>query len=746
MKTIFRHSFSIMLGLSLYSGVLKSQSCGSDIIHSRMMNQSDYKNIYESEQREIYLKTIQNNGIRSSGSNNYCGGVKTIPIVVHVMHLGEMIGSGSNISDAQIQQAIAGLNNYWRNQSATGVVDMEIQFELAKRDTNGNVTNGIVRVNASSVPGYSTVGVTLDPASCPGPIDTDIKQLSFWPVGEYYNVWVISDICQNFGGFANLPFGGWSDGTMIKAEYMTYESIILTHELGHGFNLVHTFNGDNGGANCPEDNDCLIDGDQVCDTPPHTINDCDNVNDCSASGNWDYSRTNFMSYCFYDPMLFTPGQKTRAQLASEGSVRSPLLFSSALVPVGLQREVGIESIETPEFIVCSSLFDAKILVKNYGTTAVQNLTCEVYIDDISMGVFNTNVSIQPGATGLAILQNCPITLGNHQLKITILSVNNQQENSYLANNSLCKEITYSLLENLPFCENYELNELPSYLTVVNPDGVSSWELTNTTGCNETNGVKTMVYNASSYSSVEPTYDEVQFLPINLSNVSSATFDFRIAQIRSVFCNTYLGLQVEASTDCGETFSTELYNKNDAYTILSDCGGPNQCPCTQATPEPLCTVDNLFEPSFDNPWQPSTCNEWRNESVSLNALVGNESVILKFKASKATFIANNIYIDNVCLNVSYNPLNIPSNENKQTLFSIYPNPSSDYYNLNGFVQNDEAINYRLVSSSGQLVKSGKIETKDGRVQSELYLSDLPAGVYVLHLSSKSIFQTLKIIHQ
>jgi hypothetical protein len=746
MKIFSTTSFLIIIGLSICSSVLKSQSCGSDLLHNRMMNKSDYRNIYESEQREIYIKTIHNDGIRSSRSNDFCGGIKTIPIVVHVMHLGETIGIGSNISDAQIQQGIAGLNNNWRNLSSTGIIDTEIQFEMAKRDPNGNSTNGIVRVNASSVPGYSSVGVTLDPASCPGPIDTDIKQLSFWPVNEYYNVWVINDICQNFAGFANYPFGGWYDGTMIKAEYMTYESKTLTHELGHAFNLAHTFNGDNGGANCPDDNDCLIDGDQVCDTPPHTINDCDDINDCSASGNWSYSRSNFMSYCFNNPMLFTPGQKTRVQLASDGSIRSPLLFSDALVPVGVQREVGIESIETPEYIVCSSLFDAQILVKNLGTTTVQNLTCEVYIDDISLGNFNSNVSIQPGATGLAILQNCPITQGDHRLKITILSVNNQQENSYVGNNTLCKEITFSLLDNLPFCENFELNELPSYLTVVNPDGVSSWELTNTSGCVGTNGSKTMTYNASPYSSIEPTSDEVLFLPINLSNVNNATLDFRIAQIRSTFCNTYLGLQVEASTDCGETFNTELYNKNDAYTILINCGGPNQCPCTQATPQPLHTVSNTFAPSADNPWQPSTCSDWRNESINLNSLVGNESVILRFKANKATFRANNIYIDNVCLNVSYNPLNISANQNKQPLFSIYPNPGFDNYNVYGFVPNGETIIYRLVSSSGQLLKSGKIETKDGRVQSELSLLDQSAGIYILHLSSKSITQTLKIIHQ
>ena len=41
--------------------------------------------------------------------------VYTIPVVVHVIHKGEAVGTGTNISDAQINSAITNLTDTYRN-------------------------------------------------------------------------------------------------------------------------------------------------------------------------------------------------------------------------------------------------------------------------------------------------------------------------------------------------------------------------------------------------------------------------------------------------------------------------------------------------------------------------------------------------------------------------------------------------------------------------------------------------------
>ena len=81
----------------------------------------------------------------------------TIPVVVHVIHSGQALGSGSNISDAQILSQINVLNKDFQRlnsdmsqtppefSSAAGSLD--IQFVLAKQDPNGNATSGVIRVN-----------------------------------------------------------------------------------------------------------------------------------------------------------------------------------------------------------------------------------------------------------------------------------------------------------------------------------------------------------------------------------------------------------------------------------------------------------------------------------------------------------------------------------------------------------------------------------------------------------------------
>lgn len=723
-----------------------AQLCGTDFVHNRLMQNQAYQNRYNQLQESIYRASIDNLNAEKSRSGFNCNSdAKTIPVVVHVMHLGEPEGTGSNISDEQIYQGILGANTYFRNLDGQNILDTEIQIELAKRDPQGNPTNGILRVDASGVPNYAELGVSIDETSCPGgPLSTEIKELSFWPVSDYYNIWVVHDGCQNFGGFANYPFGGWYDGTVILAEYMNFGNIVLAHELGHGLNLKHTFEGDE--LDCPSNTDCLLDGDNVCDTPPHRVDDCGDVNFCTDQGDWTYSRNNIMSYCFYVPNLFTQGQKERMQFTLQQQIRNPLLFSEALIPVAAPLELGLLSIDSPENLVCSSTTDVQLSVKNYGNSPIQNCVFEIFRDGVSTGYYTTSSPIAPNETTNITLANYPVNPGVQLLNVSLVSINNQLQDAYAGNNTLCKEIEFSQLTNLPYCENFELAELPTYLTVVNPDGVSSWELTNTTGCSSANGTKTMVYDASPFSSNDPTSDEVVFLPFDLSNANNASLAFDIAHIKTAFCNTYIGLQVQASTDCGETFPLELYNKNDASTITSNCGGPNQCPCSQASPLPLQTVSGTYQASADNPWRPTICTDWRNETIDLNALVGNESVILRFKANKATFRANNIYIDNVCLNLSYNPLYKPAIELNNERFAVFPNPGTGNFNLQGMIPFGETLVYRLFSSGGQLLKSGEVESKDGLIQTVLSLSELPSGFYFLQVSSPSKTQNLKLIHQ
>ncbi|HLP13711.1 MAG TPA: M43 family zinc metalloprotease [Flavobacteriales bacterium] len=337
--------FTLVLGLCsllTFAQTSSGEKCLTDKRHA-MLYATDpvYKARYD--HNKTVLNAAINSGLRS-------GGVYTIPVVVHVIHLGESIGTGTNISNAQIQSAIDNLNNAYSNVGYAGL-DIEVQFALAVRDPNCNATTGINRVNGSGVTAggdnYSTVGITSNN-------ETAIKALSVWSNSDYYNIWIVSEIDDNGGGsgtqgYAYFPGAGPSvDGAVILynafgydptntlgynlKSYTNYNTTAI-HEFGHGFNLYHTFEGDADGASCPTNTSCSTDGDECCDTDAHNRNDDDctggTLNTChGVAGSTVYN--NFMAYSSDACQnRFTADQKTRMR-AAISTTRASLLTSLAL--------------------------------------------------------------------------------------------------------------------------------------------------------------------------------------------------------------------------------------------------------------------------------------------------------------------------------------------------------------------------------------------------------------------------------
>jgi hypothetical protein len=313
----------------------QNDGCATDIVHRAMMQDAEYRNRIESLEADIQSK-IENEGDMDNQV------VYTIPVVVHVIHLGEAVGIGTNISDTQIENAIATLNDRWRGVVGSGV-DVEIDFCLAVRDPNGNATTGINRVDGSAVPLYASEGISLSGCSFGAP-ENSVKSLSRWPVADYYNIWVVNRICNGqWGGWTYYPYGGVNDGATIVSGYMSNASTLLTHEVGHGFFAFHTFEGDGGNSFCPSNVNCTTDGDRICDTPPHKQGDCGSTNPCDTSGNWDNSKRNYMSYCT-SLNRFTENQKTRMRTVATTSPRLSLLSSLGCSGVTGLPEISVNTV------------------------------------------------------------------------------------------------------------------------------------------------------------------------------------------------------------------------------------------------------------------------------------------------------------------------------------------------------------------------------------------------------------------
>lgn len=268
----------------------------------------------------------------------------TLPVVVHVIHTGTPIGSPDNPTDADIQSMIQLLNQDWRKAGAqSGGVDMKIQFQLASRDPNCNSTTGIIRVNGSSLPNYASGGITI--GGTPGSVDQVlVKNLSRWSNTDYINIWVVNKIDGSAtltGGFAYFAEYNSAaiDGIVINAAYANGNAHTITHEMGHVFELYHTFYDNGWEDTCPRSDSCAFYGDLVCDTESglleyscsNTVNNCSGLTYQVADPQFGYTvLNNFMNYTNCARM-FTAGQKARVR-ATLFSFRPGLLSSQALAP------------------------------------------------------------------------------------------------------------------------------------------------------------------------------------------------------------------------------------------------------------------------------------------------------------------------------------------------------------------------------------------------------------------------------
>lgn len=270
--------------------------------------------------------------------------IYTIPVVVHILEPQDR----SLLTDQQVYEGIAELNKAFRNQlPESDGVDTKIQFQLAVRSPQCTPTSGINRVYPNS-PAYTNFGVT-SPSGSGLPYD-QVYPMSYWNNLEYYNIWVINFMDQG-SAFASYPTGAYSpyDGTMITASY--FNTKILPHELGHGMFLGHTFargigGGDLDAIECPPNDNCAEQGDNICDTEP--VNQSSNFicygianppNPCYGNSPYGNVLKNYMGYnTFSCQTQFTNDQRTRMRSAIE-TLRSGLINSKGLDPVVVAQTI-----------------------------------------------------------------------------------------------------------------------------------------------------------------------------------------------------------------------------------------------------------------------------------------------------------------------------------------------------------------------------------------------------------------------
>ena len=266
--------------------------------------------------------------------------IVTLPVVVHVLHVGEPIGEGTNLSESRIKRQIEILNEDFRRKENTmgynmhpDGADTKIQFVLAKQDLNGESNNGINRIDQSQE-SVENLGYNQN----------HYAQYAYWNPEKFINIWVTplpkEAECLVLGAstgpdtdlpgteFLTIPGPGDAEGILINRAHFGESEIscharfgrTLTHEMGHYLGLLHLW----GDKEC-ETNDFVED-------TPAVVKEVFGRNKFIGCSGEEVQIENFMNYSDDEVMnMFTRGQAERMHYVLKNHPgRNSLISSYAL--------------------------------------------------------------------------------------------------------------------------------------------------------------------------------------------------------------------------------------------------------------------------------------------------------------------------------------------------------------------------------------------------------------------------------
>ncbi|MCC6461041.1 MAG: hypothetical protein IT260_11260, partial [Saprospiraceae bacterium] len=329
---------------SLSGWAQKTEKCPSDQLYQELIAK-DTALRHRAEELEEKTKVWAKKGPGDASGH----AVITIPVVVHVIHNGEAVGVGSNISEEQILSQIEVLNADFRHVNPDSLdishpfwdktVDCRIEFCLAQYDPYGIPTTGITRQKGEQ----DAWDITA--------LDATLKPATIWDRKKYLNIWSVNFNDDETLGYALRPGVATesTDGMVLRHQALGKTGTAGTqgfsvnnlgrtgtHEVGHWLNLIHIWGDNICGNDEVADTEPALLPNQGCPPFPHNAN-----NNC-GSGQYGEMYMNYMDYVEDHCMnMFTKGQGDRMQAALEVA-RPGMLKSKACsseppceAPIGL---------------------------------------------------------------------------------------------------------------------------------------------------------------------------------------------------------------------------------------------------------------------------------------------------------------------------------------------------------------------------------------------------------------------------
>ena len=702
-------------------------------------NAQDIKPCGTYQAREIYLKNVpgyaaklnaaeaasdaeyqaflQNKNAAAKTSSLSSSYTFTIPVVFHVLHLGENVGTGTNVSDALLQSALDQVNRDYARQGADTTtidplyeplyVNSHMHFQLAKKDPNGNCTSGIVRhydpkTNWSQADLFNYQYSTMAPGN--------------WNPSKYLNIYIVKNIIDDGGtngiivGYTHLPGTAPidpADAIVYRYDFLSgLNARSLSHEIGHWFGLSHTFGSSNNAGQ-------ICGNDDIFDTPrtsgffstcpqPYT-----NLNDSCDPGKRP-NINNFMDYSSC-PKMFTQGQtdKMRTSAQSMVSLRKLLVDTLNLKATGILDANGNPAPITP----CAPIAD--FAANKFSTCAGQSVT----FNSTSYNSVPTSYSwvFEGGNPSTSTSQIQSVSYDTPGTYSVSLTVSNSDGSSTKTVNSFVT-VGWNSYRSLPYSEGFEGQWWPDGMSFKNENiGTLSWERSQYGSGNSAYSV--VLPNAnyiSNFPSSNANVDIMELPQFDFSNTTniSISYDYSFARKTGVVADTF---KLQYSLDCGGTWLNVPGMSTAAQMAVS--GGTVNAPYI--------------------PWSSLTPNpKWVTKTISsaiLGGLSNKKDVKIRFwfQNDISTGQSQNLYIDNI--NISGT---VGLNEFENALgLSIYPNPTSSSSVIEFTSPYNSKANLVVYDVTGRVVEENVMTVNSG-VNTKYTVNSsnqLNSGVYFVSIN-------------
>ena len=639
--------------------------------------------------------------ISSNASQRTKGVVYKIPIIVHVVHNGEPVGIGANISTEQVYSQIDVLNEDFRKMNAdlskvrvgfrAVAGDAEIEFVLATEDPYGN------ELPEPGIHRYDGGRNTWDRLS----FNEFIKPKTSYDPYRYANFWTGS-FPDGFYGYAqfpqynNLPGLDFplepdiTDGVVMGYQYFgSIDKVVTsqlkegaplnlgrttTHEIGHWLGLRHIWG----------DGDCTK-TDYVNDTPSQESDykgcPSDMAESCGSLDMWE----NYMDYTDDGCMgLFTEGQVTRMRaVIATDAMRMDLVNSD------------VKTVDVPRVPFMVADFQAS---KPEGCLSTLIDFTNTSFIALGTGAISVEWSFEGGSPSFSTANEVSVSYSSFgTFDVRLIATSAAGKDTLLLKDYIAIGApSLADAKALPYSETFEdANVLASWEN----DGI--WTVAST-GSNSSSSV----YFNNFDNDVKNEQIALTSPTINVSDVSvvSVSFDVAYAIWQSGAGTAYDSLAIHVNDGCGNIKKVWQRGGESLATALPSGSG--------------------FYPSDD---------EWRSVEVMVSGLNGQD--ILQVQLVNIGGYGNNIYVDNLNVDVS-------SASSLDDFLKIYPNPNDGSFkiDLSGY-RSFASATIQVVDLTGKEILD--METSSF-TQQEIRLSNVEGGMYIVRLNVDGQLATRKII--